>query len=61
VLRLDDERDVSSETCSECDAVFTLVKGFVFRDEIPYAVYFAACHVPDGERSLGLRPVRTPA
>ena len=49
-LRLDLERDVSKRHCDSCGREFILVKGFVYRSDVPRAVYFVACHLHDGER-----------
>jgi hypothetical protein len=49
-LRLDPERSLSTRHCENCGREFRLVKGFVSRDDVPHAVYFAACHEHDGVR-----------
>ena len=49
-LRLDPERNVSDRHCDQCGRTYLLVKGFIYRDEVPYAIYFAACHDHDNVR-----------
>ena len=43
-LSLDPERQVQADTCECCGLTSQLVKGFMYRDGVPHAVYFAACH-----------------
>jgi hypothetical protein len=50
VLRFDSERDVSEKRCQDCGRDYILVKGHLFKSEVPHAVYMAACHTHDGAR-----------
>jgi hypothetical protein len=49
-MRLDPDGEVSQSHCEGCGRNYTLAKGFVYRDDFPYAIYFAACHDHEGQR-----------
>lgn len=42
-LRVGD-RTVTDARCGDCGRSYNFVKGFVWRDAEPWAVYFASCH-----------------
>jgi hypothetical protein len=41
---------VTRRSCEQCGREYTLVKGFVYRSELPHAVYYVACHHHDAAR-----------
>ena len=47
------DRTVTAVQCGDCGRSYSFVKGFVWRDMEPWAVYFAACHGhPEHEASI---------
>ena len=44
VLTLDPDRQVTTLTCDDCGGTREVVNGFIYRDQQPHAVYFAACY-----------------
>jgi hypothetical protein len=40
----DPQRTVEQKSCAQCASGFVLVKGFIFEDDEPHGVYFAALH-----------------
>jgi len=43
-LSFDAERTVESKLCDACGSGYVLAKGFIYDDDEPHAVYFAALH-----------------
>ena len=49
MLTLDEDRQITTATCSCCGRERTTVTGFVYRDEDAHAIYYASCYPHDGE------------